>query len=266
MKILFLGGDRRYLNVIDSLKSEHDVTVCGYDEVNIDVKKEKISDINIDKYNLIIVPFSGINDEGLLKSLDGDLRLTNLDKVDKNATVVTGLVTEKIKSLGCNVVSFLDFADIKFLNNKVTVDGIEDDIKDRNQKNITILGYGNIGKELYKRLRTKNINCIVGEIDDKKINELDNSFNTSDVNEFKNAVSISNIIINTVPKNIITDEIIKSIKKGAYVLDVASYPYGINKEKTEGLNYHLYSGIPGKYNPEESGKVLLKKIEGIIGG
>lgn len=266
MKILFLGGDKRYLSVIDALKGEYDITVCGYDSVEIDVKKEKINNIDINNYNLIVLPFSGINNDGLIQSLDGELRLVELEKIDKNTTLITGLSTEKIKQIGCNVVSFLEFDDIKKLNNKITVDGIENDIKEKNKSTITILGYGNIGKELYNRLSEKNVNCIVGEIDEKKVKDLENSFNTLNINEFKRVVKVSNIIINTVPKNIITDEIVDEIKDDTYILDVASYPYGIDQSKIKKLNYHLYSGIPGKYNPEESGKVLLKKIKGIIGG
>lgn len=269
MNILFLGGDKRYLQAISELQKKHNVSVCGYDTVDIDVKKENINFINLKDYKVIIFPMSGINDENVVKSLDGDIKVDNLNNIDKNSIIFTGLITEKLKELGNdNIISFLSFEDIRDLNNKITVDGIEDDIKDKDKTTISILGYGNIGKELYSRLSSKNIKCIVGDIDEEKISKLPNKFNTTNLDDFKKAVSESSIIINTVPHNIISDEIIKSLNNKTYILDIASYPHGINKESVlkNSLNYNLYLGIPGKYNPNESSVVLLKKVEGIIGG
>lgn len=269
MNILFLGGDKRYLKIILELSKKHNVSVCGYDSVDIDINKKDIDNINFKDYKVIILPMSGINNENIVKSLDGDIIVDNLSEIDKDTIIFTGIITQKLKELNCdNIVSFLSFADIKELNTKITVDGIEADIKDKNKTSVCILGYGNIGKELYDRLNFKNIRCIVGEIDESKTENLPRRFNTTNIEEFKEAVSQSSIIVNTVPHNIISDEILQSLNNETYILDIASYPHGINKDNAakNNLNYNLYLGIPGKYNPSESAVVLLKKVEEIIGG
>ena len=217
-------------------------------------------------YKVIILPMSGINDNNIVKSLDGEIIVDNLETINKDATIFTGLVTEKMKKIDAKIISFLSYKNIKELNNKITCDGIEADIKEKNKRIITILGYGNIGKELYKRLVSKGINCIVGDIDESKMNDVNHKFNTENIEEFKKTVNKSSIVINTVPHNIINDEIISSFNDKVYILDIASYPHGINQKYVENLNYHLYLGIPGKYNPSESGAVLLKKVQEIIGG
>ena len=47
------------------------------------------------------------------------------------------------------------------------------------------------------------------------------------------------------------------------ILDIASRPYGVSKEVVDkyNLDYYLYSGIPGKYDPKRAGEILLKKIK-----
>ena len=74
------------------------------------------------------------------------------------------------------------------------------------------------------------------------------------------AINNSDLIINTVPQNIITYEMASDLKTP--ILDIASSPYCISKEIIDEfqLNYFNYSGIPGKYDPKRAGKILYKKI------
>ena len=47
-----------------------------------------------------------------------------------------------------------------------------------------------------------------------------------------------------------------------YILDIASFPYGINDEiikKYKG-NYKLYLGIPSKFAPEKASDILLEIV------
>ena len=53
-----------------------------------------------------------------------------------------------------------------------------------------------------------------------------------------------------------------------YILDIASYPYGINEEiikkYKENIKYNLYLGIPSKYAPKEASEILLTTIKKVI--
>ncbi len=71
-------------------------------------------------------------------------------------------------------------------------------------------------------------------------------------------------IINTIPYNVIPEEAL-NLKNMPYILDIASFPYGISedivKKYKDKINYKLYLGIPSKFAPKEASRVLLKILE-----
>lgn len=231
--ILIVGQDPRYDYLYQELSKKYQVT--------------KSNDLNIDLsiFDIIILPMKGIENIDLLKN-----------------TKDTCIIYTGINNININrkVISFLDDIDIKNENNNITVDGIIDYIKNINHDNICLLGYGNIGKKLYQKLNNKITS--IGIID-KKDQELlkDIAFFTNE-SIMKEKLFNSDLIINTVPHNIIT--INNSINLETPILDIASNPYGVSKEVVDinKLNYYLYSSIPGKYDPIRAGKILLKKIRG----
>ena len=88
--------------------------------------------------------------------------------------------------------------------------------------------------------------------------------------ESQNIVSVfkvCDIVINTIPYNIIPEEAI-SCEYVPYILDIASSPYGINKEILEKyedkIEYNIYSGIPSKFAPKEASDILLKTLKKVI--
>ena len=67
MNVLVLGGDLRYLEVIDNLKAKHNVDVVGYKNTYIDdVKNIDINDVCIESYDVIILPINGVMDKNMI--------------------------------------------------------------------------------------------------------------------------------------------------------------------------------------------------------
>ena len=236
IRILIWGQDPRYDYLEQQLKNKYLV-----DRFNNN------TDISI--YDVIVLPMKGIDEKYL------DL----LKNTKLNCIIYTGI--NNLKGINRNIISFLSDKYIQEENNNITVDGIIDYIK--NTKNICLLGYGNIGKKLYQKLKNSISSIgIINRIDKLELGNI--AFYTNDLNIIKEKLKNSDLIINTVPANIITNDL--SINLDTPILDIASYPYGVSKEVVENnkLKYYLYSGIPGKYDPIRSGKILLKKIRGEI--
>ena len=244
MKILFFGRDNRYDILIDRLKYKYDIYGLGYG-YRSDIKKGDLSNIN--KYDIIVLPMSGFNNNKV-----GDFELPYNYFDNYNGIIYTGLKNNLKK----NVISFLDDDDIVKENNNITVDGIIDKINNFNIKNLCILGYGNIGSKLYHKLSNK-YNTYIGT---KNKIDLKNSFVTSNYDLMEDILINCDLIINTVDKHIIPKKILNKIN--GYFLDIASSPYAIDKEDVNkySFTYELYSSIPSKYDPIRAGKILLKKF------
>ena len=93
-----------------------------------------------------------------------------------------------------------------------------------------LFGYGKLGKELYWRLTDSGIKTFIISrpkeliYNDKVINYYPIT-NKNILEVFK----VCDIVINTIPYNIIPEEVF-SCEYVPYILDIASFPYGVNQE------------------------------------
>lgn len=235
--ILILGQDPRFSILYEELRKKYEVDISN--NINIDILK----------YDIIILPMKGITDDNVIELLKGS---------KEDVVIYTGL-KNNLENLNRKVISFFDDNKIKEENDNLTVAGIIDYIKDIKHDKICLLGYGHIGKKLFQLLKEKIWS--IGIIEKRDKQELGSiAFYTTDKKIMEEKLSESDLIINTVPNNIITEEVCNNLTTP--ILDIASKPYGISREIVDKyhLNYYLYSGIPGKYDPIHAGKILLKKF------
>ena len=284
MNLLFIGGDMRYIKMIKDLKNKNNIKTIGYDnQIFEDIKKFDIKGDNIKNIDIIILPITGIKQNYEVDSCFTNKNIILPKNFFKNCKKNTYIFTGKINDILLSMINentiinnLLDDYEIKKGNSLITVEGILDDlIKKRAGKTITlsnilVLGYGNIGKPLVNILNILGSNVCVGIKDKKDYVELKNKgidvFYTDDHDKLKKHLSNLNTIINTVPSNIITSDMINCINKDCYILDISSYPYGFNNDDIKNNNYNIYSKIPSKYSPVVSGSLLEKKLNSIIGG
>ena len=145
------------------------------------------------------------------------------------------------------------------------MNGVIDDIKNRKNDSICILGYGTLGKMLYLRLKNAGIKTYVISRPKKEIysDKVENFYPLSSQNIIE-VFRIADIIINTIPFNIIPEEALNS-NNVPYILDIASFPYGINQDiinnYKDKVEYNLYLGIPSAFAPKEASDILLKILK-----
>ncbi len=70
------------------------------------------------------------------------------------------------------------------------------------------------------------------------------------------------IIINTVPSQILGEEVIKNIKPNCKVIELASAPYGMDFDLMRKYSVDVIKafGLPGKYTPKTAGEIIGNKI------
>lgn len=206
---------------------------------------------------------TGISNNLEIKTLTGTIQVSKkwLQSINPNTIIYTGLITPIMKKYfkENTLISFLADKEVKQENNLLTKAGIMQEIKNHPKDKICILGYGHIGKLLYEEL--KNYQVRIGIKDQKDKEELGAiAFYTTSIQQKRKILTESDLIINTVSAPIIEKEDIENSK--AYLLDIASKPYGIREENRKYCqNYKLYSNIPATYDPTKAGKILLKKFK-----
>ena len=82
-----------------------------------------------------------------------------------------------------------------------------------------------------------------------------------DFTELKRRICQYDHIFNTVPKQILKEDILRKISKESCIIDIASYPGGTNHQMAEklGICAKLCPSLPGIYSPKSSGIMLAKK-------
>ncbi len=75
-------------------------------------------------------------------------------------------------------------------------------------------------------------------------------------------VSDYDFIFNTIPSLVLTENILNNVHKDTTIIDIASKPGGTDFDacKSLGINARLCLGLPGKYSPKTSAKIIYNSI------
>lgn len=248
MNILFLGGDKRYKFMMDDLSKKDNVSQIGFETMSRNIVEENIDNLDLSKFDVVIFPISGISEKLEIKSEKGLIKLPIqiFDNINDTTLFFTGLKTKKLLELVPNsrLISFLDDEEVEKLNNSLTVDGTLEDLKDKKKDIVCILGYGVLGKAIYWKLKKSGIKTYVISRPKDMIykDKVENFYPLSSQNILE-VFDISDIVINTIPYNVIPEDALKK-PHIPYILDIASVPYGIDenlvKKYKDNINYKLY--------------------------
>lgn len=132
--------------------------------------------------------------------------------------------------------------------------------------NILIIGYGRIAKALHKYLSvfTSDITVCARDINARALAQCNNA-NTIDIAKLKNKNSYD-FVFNTVPHPVLNEAELRSMKDGVTVLDLASFPGGVDTHFAKSLNINLViaRGLPAKFSPKSAGIIVGRAVENMI--
>ncbi len=286
MEVLVLGGDLRYLEVIEDLSSKYNVTLVGYKNIFINdlVKNVDIEVVDIGHFDVVILPINGVMDKYLINcrfnntpiKLPRDFFVGSKDNVLIFSGIPTKCLDNMLEISNRSCVYMMHDKSVILENAVPTVEGIIADVINNTEKTlkdsrVLVFGYGNIGTLLVKYLNMLGADICVSVIKESDKVILDqmgiDSFYSYCRNDLIKEIKCDDIIINTVPNTVISDNLIRFINPLCYVLDVSSHPHGIDQEVLAEyfIKSKLYLGIPGRVAPKTSGKILAKKISKVMG-
>ena len=271
--IIIVGGDKRQKYLKEYLENEG-FGVSSYGLFDWDDDTDKLKS-TIDENAVIILPLPAtrngktINMPFSKKEITVDRLLSFLGK---DNLVFGGIIKGDLLSrLRETDIPFVDYYDESFIEKnavltafgtlKIILEHIDFALP---MGEYAVTGYGRVAKETVNLLSSLSCNLTVFARNPSQ--REDANIKGSKAYPITSLSSLANrfdIIINTVPYGIITEDIAKNINEKCKVIELASAPYGMDFEvmRKNGVDVIKAFGLPGKYTPKTAGEIIGKKIQ-----
>lgn len=283
MKIGFIGGDMRQVFCASEMaKLGFETALFGFDRCNSDIglctRCDNLEDA-LEMTDIVVLP--------LPATLDGVCVSSPLsDKCIPISRVVCGAKDCKMMLYGgscpkleqlakqeeINIYDYYKREDYKVLNAEPTAEGaiaiaINEMPKTLESSKCLVLGYGRIGKLMCRQLLSfgAEVYASARKSEDLAWAKLAGC-KTVYTNSISDVLKEFDLIVNTIPKMVLKDELLDLVRQDTFIIDLASKPGGIDFKmaKQRGLNVVWALSIPGKTAPVTAGKILSETILRII--
>lgn len=275
-----IGGDKRQLFLADSLtKDGYGVILGGFDNI-VSVGAITLSDIStaVSYGDAVIFPIPGVRADGSINTpFAGDKHYLSASEAEIlcQKPVFTGMADKLLKACprlqeGC-VYDYAKRDDFAVLNAVPTAEGAIERAMTEYEGTISgsrtmVVGFGRIGKvlsRLLKSLGSEVTVCARSNTDKAYITALGYKFqNTEKLTGVKN----HDIIFNTVPSPVFTEDVLKNTCRNTLIIDLASLPGGVDFEAANALGIDACRALslPGKCSPKAAGEIIKKTVYTIL--
>ena len=287
MNYYLIGGDLRNFELAKMLAKEGNmVYTFGLEKafqdsyINENVMQcEKISD-GVEEIDVVItaLPFSRDEINVNMPLSIKKLKIEDFIKEFEGHLVFSGniskIIERKFLSKNIKVVDIMKFEEFAILNTISTAEAaisiiIENTKITLQNSKCLIMGFGRIGKILAKKLQnlSANVECVATNNIEEAWGEA-YGYNMTTFGEIKYGnknLKNYDIIVNTIPKVILKKEF-ENINNGTLIIDLASKPYGINRDmiKEGRFNFIEALGLPGKTAPITAAKNIKKIVFDVL--
>ncbi len=280
--VAILGGDQRQLMVAETmLERAAWVKTFGLAPVPARPRlyparsiKEAVADARV-----IILPISGADGKGMVKTSEPvEIRLGDefWDALAERALIITGsfprFLKEKAVQLGIRVFEYAECDAIAIPNAVPTAEGAIQLMMEKTAFTVQdarclILGYGRVAQALAARLVAWGAKVEVAARNPAQLAKAEElGCTTIALSALAEHVASAEVIFNTVPALVVTEEILSRMKPGTLIIDLASAPGGVDFPAAEKyqITALLALGLPGKVAPLTAGRILAAQLPGLI--
>ncbi len=194
----------------------------------------------------------------------------------KNKTFLAGQLSEKIinscQENNINYIDLLKREELVVLNTIATAEGAIQITMENTQKtihgsNVLIMGFGRVGKVLAKMLDGigAKVSCEARKNSDIAWIKA-YGYTPIHLSELESELGNYDIIINTIPFQILDENRLKYIKKDCTIVDLSSNPGGVDRRAARSLGIKLIwaLSLPGKVAPMTSAEFIKETLYHIL--
>ena len=283
-KISLIGGDLRIVKLAKMLaKEDNKIYVYGLE------KAEELKDISnivqcdsmkkaIENTEIVIgpIPFSSNGTTINAPFSDKEIKIREMmHDINAKLLIAGGILPEVYELANDEYIEIIDIMkreELAVLNTIATAEGIiqvaiENTNKILHGSEILILGFGRTGKVLARKLAglAVKVTCAARKEEDLAWIQA-YGHNGTNINNLGENLKKFDVIINTVPHMILTEERLKYVKTDCLLIDLASNPGGIDKKaiKSYNLKFVWALSLPGKVAPITSAEFIKETIYNIL--
>lgn len=185
--------------------------------------------------------------------------------------IMPGAFAQSLRQKGVTVSDYYD-EDFILKNAELTAEGVLLELRKHTAApletlRIAVTGCGRVAKAVTKALRTQNCTPVIAARSEAARDEAKRAGVL--------AVSIAalcetageyDVIINTVPAQILGADALRRTKPGVLLLDVASAPFGVDFAAAEQLQRNAVKALslPGKYTPQAAAQIVGEKLLSLL--
>lgn len=283
-KFAIIGGDLRIIKLAEMFANEENkVYVYGLEKaediknksniIQCDSIKKAIQDVEI-----VIgpIPFSSNGNTINAPFSDKEITIREMMHVINAKVLIAGGITPEVYGMAndeyIEIIDIMKREELAVLNTIATAEGtiqiaIENTNKILHGSEVLILGFGRIGKVLARKLAGLAVKVTCAARKDEDLAWIQAyGHKATNINSIGENLSQYDIIINTVPHMILTEERLQYVKNDCLLIDLASNPGGIDKKavKDQKLKFVWALSLPGKVAPTTSAEFIKDTIHNIV--
>lgn len=281
-QVTVIGGDARQIEVVRALSALYrKVGIFGHPPQNLPDSVELISDLSeaVTDTEIIILPISGMNDLGLVRSYQADEFIdfgSCFQTLNPKTLLVTGQLPFKwlqtAKEMCIDVLQYANDDEIAILNSIPTAEGAVQIAMEKlpitiHGSRVVVIGFGRVGATTARMFKSLGAQVIVSARRGALLaRAIELNLETVWQHNLVEVLPSADIIINTVPARVLGKNELAEVSQEALIIDLASPPGGTDFEAAERLkvNAILAPGLPGKVTPKTAGKILASAIPRLI--
>ncbi|MCE5168110.1 dipicolinate synthase subunit DpsA [Paenibacillus profundus] len=284
VQVVFIGGDARQLEIIHKfIELDASITLVGFDQLQNPfhgVQRQPLTPELLKDADAIMLPAVGTDDNGKVHAIftSDELMLTeeHMAVVPEHCVIFTGMSKPYLSKLctkyRISLIELFDRDDVAIYNSIPTAEGAvmmaiqHTDITLHGSESV-VLGMGRTGFTLARTLLGLGANVRIGVRKDEHFaRATEMGFRPFFLSELAHQVSNIDLLFNTIPTMIVTAQVIAQIPNRAVIIDLASFPGGVDFRFAEkrGVKAMLAPGLPGIVAPKSAGRILAHCITKLL--
>lgn len=279
-EILIIGGDTRYVEIIRRLTNQKaQLSLIGYKELALEngsVQCTSFEDLEPGRFDAVILPITGITDDGKITSYFSGKSLTLPDKFFQQlkptcqifSGVETGFLKKVEEQLTLKITYLFEKDEVAIQNAIPTAEGlilltIQNTDVTLHGSNVTILGFGRLGQTLvrvYHHLGAKV--TVAAREAANRARACEMGVQAISMEDMVSYLPATDICINTIPAMVLNEERLYHLPHHVLLIDAASRPGGIDLDYAHqrGIRTMIAPSLPGLVAPKTAGRILADCI------